>query len=124
MRIVWIIAGVGLIGLAGCQRPLQAPGNPGVCWRLAEAANGKPDFKAFAYNVENLENCAAQLEGAHLANKAPMVGAFQGRIIYVTNQDVTVAADGRSQRYRVFTPAQRARIDEGYKALRDREAGR
>lgn len=124
MRVIWIVAGVGLIGLTACQKPMQAPGNPGVCWRLAEASNGKPDFKPFAYNVETLEDCAARLEGAHLVNKAPMVGAYQGRIIYVTDEDVTVAADGRSQRYRVFTPQQRAKIDEGYRALKDREAGR
>ncbi len=116
------IALAGLLALGACQPPpLKAPGNPGVCWRLAEAANGKADFKPFAYNVENLENCAVQLEGAHLANRTPMFGAFQGRIIYVDDQEISAAADGRSQRYRVFTPAQRAKIDEAFKTLRDRQ---
>lgn len=116
------LALLGLLALTACQPPpLQAPGSPGVCWRLASAMNGKADFKPFAYNVENLENCAVQLEGAHLANHTPMVGAFQGRIIYVDDQEISAAADGRSQRYRVFTPAQRAKIDEGFRTLQDRQ---
>ena len=78
------------------------------------------DFKPFATNVETLENCAVQLEGVHLTNAQPMVGAFQGRIIYVTDQDITAAADSRSQRYRVFTPDQRTKIDAGFNALKDR----
>ncbi len=115
------IAVVGFLALTACQPPpLKAPGNPGVCWRLAEAQNGKADFKPFAYNLENLEACAVQLEGAHLANRTPMVGAFQGRIIYVDDQEISAAADGRSQRYRVFSPAQRAKIDEGFKTLQER----
>ncbi|HEX5377703.1 MAG TPA: hypothetical protein VFW47_03980 [Phenylobacterium sp.] len=107
--------------LAGCQKPLEAPGNPGVCWRLAPAMNGQQDFKPFATDIDTLENCAARLEGLHLAHGQPMVGAFQGRFIYVTDEDVTVAANASSQRYRVFTPQQRAKIDEGFSALKARE---
>jgi len=111
----------GLLLLAGCQKPMEAPTTAGVCWRLAPAMNGAQDFRPFANGVENLENCAVQLEGLYLAHGQPMVGAFQGRFIYVTDQDITSAADGRSQRYRVFTPEQRAKIDAGFKTLKDRE---
>lgn len=116
------VCGVLLLALAGCRKPLEAPNAVGVCWRLAPAMNGKQDFKPFAIDVENLENCAGKLEGLYLARAQPTVGAFQGRLIYVTEQDVTVAANDRAQRYRVFTPQQRARIDEGFKTLRDRAA--
>jgi hypothetical protein len=118
-----VICGLVLLAVAGCQKPVEAPRAAGVCWRLGEAVNGRKDFKPFVTGLETLEDCAARLEGAHLANGQPMVGGFQGRIIYVTDEEVSVAANSRSTRYRVFTPQQRARVDEGFKALRDRAAG-
>jgi len=118
------ILGAILLTLAGCQKPVEAPRTAGVCWRLGEGANGRKDFKPFAAGVETLEDCAAKLEGAHLVNRTPMVGGFQGRIIYVTDEEVSVAANSTSTRYRVFTPQQRARIDAGYKTLRDRAAAK
>lgn len=112
-----------LLALAGCQKPVEAPRTAGVCWRLGDGLNGKKDFKPFAMGLETLEDCAARLEGAHLVNGTPMVGGFQGRIIYVTDEEVSVAANSESTRYRVFTPEQRAKVDEGFRMLRDRAAG-
>lgn len=117
-----VICGAALLALAGCQKPVEAPRMAGVCWRLGDGMNGRKDFKPFATDIETLEDCAARLEGAHLINGTPMVGGFQGRIIYVTDEEVSVAANSKSTRYRVFTPQQRARVDEGYRTLRDREA--
>jgi hypothetical protein len=116
-----VICGLVLMVVAGCQKSVEAPRTAGVCWRLGEGMNGRKDFKPFASGLETLEDCAARLEGAHLVNGQPMVGGFQGRIIYVTAEEVSVAADSTSTRYRVFTPQQRAKVDEGYRALRARE---
>jgi hypothetical protein len=115
-----MICAMGLVALAGCEKPVEAPRAAGVCWRLGDGVNGRKDFKPFATDVEILEDCAAKLEGAHLVNGTPMVGGYQGRIIYVTDEEVSVAANSKSTRYRVFTPQQRAKVDEGYRALRDR----
>jgi hypothetical protein len=115
------ICGAALLALSGCDKPVEAPRAAGVCWRLGEGMNGRKDFKPFATGLETLEDCAAQLEGAHLVNGAPMVGGFQGRIIYVTDEEVSVAANSKSTRYRVFTPQQRAKVDEGFRTLRDRD---
>jgi len=112
---------LALVALTSCQKPLTAPRQAEVCWRLGEGLNGKEEFKPFATGVETLENCAVQLEGARLANGQAMVGGFQGRVIYVTDEDITVAKDGRSQRYRIFTPQQRAKIDAGFRQLKARE---
>lgn len=119
----WAICAAGLLALGACQKPMEAPMTAGVCWRLAPAMNGKHDFKPFATDVANLETCAAKLEGLYLAHGQPLVGGFQGRIIYVTQQDITVAPNDRAQPYRVFTPQQRAKLDEGYKTLTAREQG-
>jgi hypothetical protein len=120
MRLTAICA-LALLALAGCQKPVEAPRTAGVCWRLGDGMNGRKDFKPFATGLETLEDCAARLEGAHLAGGTPMVGGFQGRIIYVTDEEVSVAANSKSTRYRIFTPEQRARVDEGFKTLRDRD---
>ena len=114
------MCGAVLLVLAGCQKAVEAPRTAGVCWRLGDGMNGRKDFKPFATGLETLEDCAAQLEGAHLVNGTPMVGGFQGRIIYVTDEEVSVAANSRSTRYRIFTPEQRAKVDDGFRTLRDR----
>jgi hypothetical protein len=117
----WAICAVSLLTASGCQKAMESPMTAGVCWRLAPAMNGQHDFKPFATDVANLETCAAKLEGQYLAHGQPLVGGFQGRIIYVTAQDVTVAPNDKAQPYRVFTPQQRAKVDEGYRTLKARE---
>ena len=107
--------------LAGCEKPLTAPTNPGVCWRMVEGMNGKPDFRPIAPNIDTLENCAVRLEGIRMAYGQPVTGAFQGRFIYVTNEEISAASGPKSQRYRVFTPAQRLEIQKGMETLMARE---
>ena len=108
-------------GLFGCEKPLTAPGHPGVCWRMVEGMNGKPDFKPVAPNVDTLENCAVRLEGIRMAYGRPVTGAFQGRFIYVTDREISAASGAKAQHYRVFTPAQRLEIQKGIETLMARE---
>lgn len=116
-RRVW--RGLALaLAVSACAPALEAPRNAGVCWRMAPGMNGRQDFRPISNSVENLETCAGQLEGLRLQQGQPVTGAFQGRYIYVTPEEITVAAGPRAQRYRVFTPEQRARIQAGYAALR------
>ena len=117
-----------LIGLAAagsltaCDKPLTAPDTAGVCWRLAEnGPNGKPEFRPMAPGVINLESCAVTLEGLHLRTGAPVTGGFQGRYIFVTPEDITAAFSAKSQRYRVFTPQQRAKVRRNIEILSQRE---
>ncbi|MDO9430522.1 MAG: hypothetical protein V4820_11450 [Pseudomonadota bacterium] len=112
---------VASAGLFGCEKPLTAPGHPGVCWRMVEGMNGKPDFKPVAPNVDTLENCAVRLEGIRMAYGQPVTGAFQGRFIYVTDGEISAASGPKAQHYRVFTPAQRLEIQKGIETLMARE---
>ena len=109
------------LALTACEKPLTAPSNPGVCWRMVEGMNGKPDFKPVAPNIDTRENCAVRLEGIRMAYGQPVTGAFQGRFIYVTNEEISAASGPKSQRYRVFTPAQRLEIQKGMETLMARE---
>lgn len=112
---------VASAGLFGCEKPLTAPVHPGVCWRMAEGMNGKPDFKPIAPNIDTLENCAVRLEGIRMAYGQPVTGAFQGRFIYVTDREISAASGPKAQHYRVFTPAQRLEIQKGIETLMARE---
>ena len=112
------------VGLFGCEKPLTAPGHTGVCWRMVEGMNRKPDFRPVAPYIETLENCAVRLEGLYMIHGQPVTGAFQGQFIYVTDADITASTGPKAQRYRVFTPAQRAQVRKGIQTLIDRENGR
>lgn len=119
MRTAWL--GVGcVLALAGCERPVTAPTQSGVCWFMLQDAEGEQHFKPFVTGVENLESCAARLEGAYVGSGQPVNGAFQGRFIFVTDADVTAGPRVKGQHYRVFTPAQRAQIRSNVQTLRDR----
>lgn len=108
--------------LAACgEKPVTAPINPGVCWRMVEGQNGKPDFRPVAPNIESLENCAVRLEGLRMIHGQPVTGAYQGQFIYVTDAEISVAAGPKAQRYRVFTPAQRLEVQKGIRTLLERE---
>lgn len=111
------------LGLAACAEEPGAPTTAGVCWRMVEGFNGKPDFRPLVSGVENLESCAGRLEGLRLEHGQALVGAYQGRYIYVTEAEISVANGPRAQRYRIFTPEQRAQIQAGYQALKARKAG-
>lgn len=111
---------IGLATLCACSQPLEAPRNAGVCWRLGPGMNGRPDFRPITSGVDTLENCAVQLEGLSRAGKQPVTGAFRGRFIFVTEESITASAAEHAQRYRVFSPEQRAKIDAGFTALEAR----
>ena len=107
--------------LAACERPLTAPTHSGVCWIMVEGLNGKPDFKPIVTNIDTLENCAVRLEGVRMAQNRPVTGAFQGAFIYATDTEVTTAMGPNAQRYRVFTPQQRDKVQAGIRTLMERE---
>ncbi|MDP3633045.1 hypothetical protein [Phenylobacterium sp.] len=112
-----LIGTAGLLALAACDTPLKPPTHTGVCWRLAPAMNGAQDFRPMSNSVPNLQACAIQLEGLHLRHEAPVTGAYQGQIIYVTEDRIEAAASSRARRYQLFTPEQRAEVDRGLKLL-------
>lgn len=112
-----------VLGLGACGREPGAPTNAGVCWRMVEGFNGEPDFRPLVSGVENLESCAGRLEGLRLEHGRDLVGAYQGRYIYVSAAEISVADGPKAQRYRIFSPQQRAQIQAGYDALKKRRAG-
>ena len=111
MRAMIVLA--GLLALAACEETLKPPLHTNVCWRLAPAMNGARDFRPMSNSVPNLQACAIQLEGLRLKHRAPVTGAYQGQIIYVTKDEITAAASSKARRYPLFTPEQRMQVDKG-----------
>lgn len=110
-----------LTGLAACSSQVIAPSGEGVCWRMFEAADQQPRFEIIGRDVPNLESCAAQLEGARMMEGSPTSGAYNGHFIFVTEEQITSAATINGVRIRVIEPEDRQRIQEGLRALIERQ---
>ncbi|MEO6377744.1 MAG: hypothetical protein ABIO37_06940 [Caulobacteraceae bacterium] len=87
-----------------------APNEPNVCWRM-DRGPAKPTFVRLGRRVDNLESCAARLEGLHLKDRREVVGAYQGRFIIVNLQNISSAQRLDGPRWRIFFDPQRAEID-------------
>jgi hypothetical protein len=93
------------LGLVGCEKPLKAPADRGVCFAMQTAPNGVVKFNALARNQQDLEHCAAQLDIMRLqflglgsaANR--VVGAYQTQFLFVGPEGVYTAQTFKGQRY-------------------------
>ncbi len=78
------VAGLAAVTLAGCEKPIEAPYDTGVCWHVAPQKDGTMKFNVLAKNQPNVENCAAALEGMRIRfnrmgmNQQQLIGAYQG----------------------------------------------
>ncbi len=82
------------LALAGCEKQLEAPADPGVCWHLVQPPGQPPKFNRLADHQADLEHCAAQLEKMRLAfralgkNESEVTGAYQGQYLFVQPEGV------------------------------------
>ena len=60
-------------GLSACEKQILAPDEKGVCWHVIPQKDGTLKFNKLASNVENMETCAATLEG--MRDAPPLVNA-------------------------------------------------
>jgi hypothetical protein len=89
----------------------QAPRDPKVCWRFSTPAGAEPRFDRLSSDVQNLESCAARLEAQYLRTRRPVVGAYQGRFIFVNIDTIASSPHLKGNRWPVFLGNQRAEID-------------
>lgn len=90
MRIVLTAALLAsTLGLAACEKTVEAPYDRGVCYHMGVLPDGEYKFNVVARNIDSIEKCAAQLEGMRLrflrmgGNQAEMVGAYQGSFLFL-----------------------------------------
>ncbi len=108
-----ILAGAGAAGwiVWDNSRPeIEAPTEANVCW-LMERGGGQVRFVALSRRIDNLESCAATLEGHYLAGRRRLEGAFQGRFLFVDENAIQSAESLEGGRWRIFYGPQREALD-------------
>jgi hypothetical protein len=97
--------GAAALGLAACQKQLEAPVDRGVCWHLAGAPGGALKFNKLAEGQPDLEHCAAQLEMMRLrfralgSSQTQVTGAYQGQFLFIQPEGVFTAQSFSGYRY-------------------------
>ena len=106
LGVIAVLMGAGAAGwiVWDQNRPrLEAPTEAKVCWLMS--ADGK--FTVLSRKSENLESCAANLEGLHMDSGATLRGAYQGRFIFVDAGAIQSSPTVDGARWRIFWGAQR-----------------
>lgn len=116
-----VVAGIGWVTWEATRPKLRAPDDLNVCWRL-ETDAGRVRFIPQSRRVENLESCAATLEGIYLDTGRPLRGAFQGRFIFIETEAIQSAETLDGSRWRIFYGDQRSGLDMKIRAARKRAA--
>ncbi|MET0336830.1 MAG: hypothetical protein ABW063_03620 [Caulobacter sp.] len=89
-------AGLAAVTLAGCEKPIEAPYDVGVCWHVVPQKDGTMKYNSLAKSVPNVENCAASLEGMRIRfnrmgmNQQQLIGAYQGNFLFVQREGIFV----------------------------------
>jgi hypothetical protein len=124
LGVVAVVLGVGAAGWVvwDQNRPrVEAPTEAQVCWRM-DMAGGKPRFTVLSRRVDNLESCAANLEGMHMDTGGPVRGAYQGRFIFVDADAIQSSPTLDGARWRIFWGPQREALRKKIIAQRRRVA--
>lgn len=101
-----LFAALGLaLSLAACEKTLEAPATPGVCYAMEVAPGGAVKFNALARNQPDLEHCAAELDIMRLrflglgSNAKHVTGAYQSQFLFVGPEGVYTSATYKGFRY-------------------------
>ena len=92
-------------GLAACEKPIAAPDDRGVCWHAIPQQDGTIKFNKLASNVENMETCAATLEGMRIrfmrlgSANTDVIGAYQNNFLFLQKEGVFYGRTTTSGRF-------------------------
>jgi hypothetical protein len=109
--LVAIAASAAVLALAGCETGPQAPTEKGVCYSVATLRDGKVKFNKVADHQARLEDCIARLEELRIkflhmgGSHRDLVGAYQGKFLFIDGSGVAIADGLKSGRFYAFTRA-------------------
>jgi hypothetical protein len=84
---------VPLLALGACQKKIEPPGTPGVCYNVTFEKNGALVYHKLV-NAPNLETCAANLEAMRIkflrlgGTAQEILGAYQANFIFVQREGI------------------------------------
>lgn len=105
---VMIALGAALV-LGACDNLPKAPTETGMCYSVATLRSGKIKFNLVAPNQPTLEACIARLEEVRVkflrmgGSHRDMIGAYQGKFLFIDATGVAVADGLKSGRFYAFT---------------------
>lgn len=101
-----IVAGLGALGLTGCEKEIKAPFDTGVCYVVELGEEGaEPVFNKVAENQPQIEYCAARLEEVRMrflslgGNRTELVGSYQGSFLFLDSTGARRAQSLNGTRY-------------------------
>jgi hypothetical protein len=93
------------LGVAACEKSIEAPGGQGVCWHMAGGTKDQIKWNSLAVNQPDLEHCAAQLDEMRLrfmglgSMQDHVTGAFQGQFLFAGPEGVYTSQSYKGYRY-------------------------
>jgi hypothetical protein len=105
MKAVLLAAGLAVLGLTACEKPIEAPSAAGECYLMATLKDGTTKFNRIAENVKDLEHCAVEIEIVRRRFQAmgspqqEWIGAYQGSFVFVEPEGVLTSTKLDGIRY-------------------------
>jgi hypothetical protein len=106
MRALLVLASAAaLVGLAACEKRVEAPTDRGICWHMVLPTKSQVRFNKVAQKVDTIEKCAAELEGMRLrftalgSSNQQIIGAYQGQFLFLQPEGIFVGATLNGGRY-------------------------
>ena len=84
---------LSLLALSACQKKVEPPGTPGVCYNVTFEKNGALVYHKLV-EAPNLETCAANLEAMRIkflrlgGTAQEILGAYQANFIFVQHEGI------------------------------------
>ena len=100
---------LGGLAAAACQPKVKAPEDRGVCYQVQPLQDGTVRFNRVAGDQPQIEYCAARLEELRIRfrrntnQNRDLVGAYQGRFIFVNRAGVQFAQSYEGARFFALT---------------------
>lgn len=107
-QIAVSIVALGLAAsLTACapKNTVKAPNAPNVCFHVAPLKDGTVRFNELSRNVNNIESCAAALEGMRLkflrigGQMQEIMGAYNGQFLFLQKEGVFMSTEYNGNRY-------------------------
>lgn len=98
-------AGAMTLGLAGCEKPVEPPGTPLVCYHAIPMTDGTIKYNKLGGSTPNLETCAANLEAMRIrflrlgGDQREIMGAYQGSFLFLQKEGIFTSPTLKSGRY-------------------------
>jgi hypothetical protein len=98
-------AAASCLALAACEKPVEPPGQAGICYHVVPLKDGKLRYNKLAEAVPNIETCAARLEAMRLnflrmgGSTQNIYGAYQANFLFLEPEGVMTSTNLTSPRF-------------------------